>query len=287
MVKFMMQKITDVCPKAETITSRTNPLVVVFSKLSQSKYRQQQSLFLAEGKKLSREAAALSEIRYILLRSTDGTADSEMLSIASKAPSRARVIVLPPQVFEKISTENAPEGIITVLSPITRLHSVVSSPDTSAFDALKGQRIIAVDSVQDPGNLGTIIRTAAAFGYSRILLGGCADIYHPKTVRASMGALFRMSIDVCTSLVENLSALQKGGRRVLAAALSDSNLVLGKDKILSDDCVVIGNEGHGVCAEILSLADNVIRIPMRDGTESLNAAGAAAVLMWEYYRTFD
>ena len=282
-----MQKITDVCPKAEAITSRTNPLVVAFSKLSQSKYRQQQSLFLAEGKKLSREAAALSEIRYILLRSTDGTADSEILSIASQAPSHARVIVLPPQVFEKISTENAPEGIITVLSPITRLHSVVSSPDKSAFDALKGQRILAVDSVRDPGNLGTIIRTAAAFGYSRILLGGCADIYHPKTVRASMGALFRMSIDVCASLVENLSALQKGGRRVLAAALSDSNLVLGKDKILSDDCVVIGNEGHGVCAEILSLADNVIRIPMRDGTESLNAAGAAAVLMWEYYRTFD
>ncbi len=241
---------------------------------------------MAEGIKLSREAAGLHEIRYILLRSTDGMADSEILSIASKSPSHARVIILPTQVFEKISTENAPEGIITVLSPITRLHAAITVPKESSFSALQGQRILAVDSVQDPGNLGTIIRTAAAFGYTRLLLGGCADIYHPRTVRASMGALFRTSIDVCGSLVETLSVLQKGGRRVLAAALSDNNLILGKDEIRSDDCVVIGNEGHGVSEEILSLADNVVRIPMQDGTESLNAAGAAAVLMWEYYRTF-
>lgn len=281
----MMQRIFDTIEHAETITSRTNPTVVALGKLSQAKHRAEQSLFLAEGIKLSEEAAGMNEIRYILIRSDDGLTDARIVALAQRAPKTARVLVLPAQVFDKISTENAPQGIITVLAPLARIHKSISA-DSSDADLPAGHRVLAVDSVQDPGNLGTIIRTAAAFGYTRVMLGGCADIYHPRTVRASMGTLFRMQIDVCASLPARLAFLKENGQRVLSAALGEHSLVLGQDPLRADDCVVIGNEGHGVSEEILSLSDAVVHIPMVPGTESLNAAGAAAVFMWEYFRTF-
>ena len=281
-----MQRILDVVPHAETITSRANPLIVSLSKLSDAKHRAEQSLFLAEGRKLSEETAGMAEIRYILLRSDDGMADESVLPMLRRAPSCARILVLPSPVFAKISTENAPQGIITVLAPLQKLHVRADAERVERIRSLRGCRVLAVDSVQDPGNLGTIIRTAAAFGYKRILLGGCADIYHPRTVRASMGTLFRMEIDVCASLAESLAVLKEEGHRILAAALSDNSLCLGKDVLRPEDCVVIGNEGHGVSEAVLALSDGVVRIPMEPGTESLNAAGAAAVLLWEYFRTF-
>ena len=143
------------------------------------------------------------------------------------------------------------------------------------------------DCVRDPGNLGTMIRTAAAFGFDRIILGDCADLYHPRTVRASMGALYRMRIDVCTRMEPVIRALQLHGHRVIAAALQENSLTLGRDPLCADDCIVIGNEGHGVSPQVLGCADAVVKIPMEPDAESLNAAGAASVLMWEYYRTFS
>lgn len=282
----MKQRIIDVCPRAETITSRANPLVVSLGKLSAGKHRAEQGLFLAEGVKLSEEAAGLPEVRYVLIQSDDGTADERALAAASRVSASARVLVLPSNVFDKITTEHAPQGIITVLAPLQRLHRVVNTYTPDDLRALCGKRILAVDSVQDPGNLGTMIRTAAAFGYTRVLLGGCADIYHPKTVRASMGALFRMEIDACGDLAGQLAELQKAGHRVVSAALAERSLTLGRDELSPCDCIVIGNEGHGVSDEVLRVSDAVMRIPMAPGAESLNAAGAAAVLMWEYYRTF-
>lgn len=275
--------ITARCRDATFLTSRTNPLVASLSRLSMSKYRREQRLFLAEGVKLSREAAHLPEVRYVILSSDDGYADTALLDIAETCPDPRAVIVLPASTFAKISTENAPQGIITVLSAMDSWHRPWS-PETAAETT--GERILAVDSVQDPGNLGTMIRTAAAFGYSRVLLGGCADIYHPRTVRASMGTLFRMRIDLCASLADALGTLRLGGRRVLAAALTEHAWPLGQMELKSDDCIVIGNEGHGVGEDVLASSDGVVRIPMEESAESLNAAGAAAVLMWEYYRAF-
>ena len=189
----MNENIFERLPQAQKITSRTNPLVSSLAKLDQSKYRREQQLFLAEGRKLSEEAAGREEVRYVLLRSDDGFADSSLIDIAAEVSDPRSVIVLPTSTFEKISTENAPQGIITVLSSFTSAHYAWTESSVHDTD---GIRVLAVDSVQDPGNLGTIIRTASAFGYSHILLGGCADVYHPKTVRASMGALFRVQIRI-------------------------------------------------------------------------------------------
>ena len=279
----MNESIFTCLPEAKRITSRTNPLIVSLGKLQQTKYRREQQLYLAEGVKLSREAMGMKEVRYVLVRSEDGSVPSDVLEIAAACPHPGNVLVLPDSVFEKISTENAPQGIITVLDFQKDLHGVWS-PERAA--SAVGQRILAADSVRDPGNLGTMIRTAAAFGYRRVLLGGCADLYHPKTVRASMGALYRMQVDVCDCLEEALADLQAQGHRILAAALEEDCLTLGKSPLYPDDCIVIGNEGHGVSPQVLACADAVVKIPMEPDAESLNAAGAAAVLMWEYYRAF-
>ena len=279
----MNENIFDRIPTAQRITSRTNPLVSSLAKLEQAKHRREQQLFLAEGRKLSEEAAGREEIRYILLRSDNGSVDSSLIDLAAAAPDPRSVIVLPASTFDKISTENAPQGIITVLAPFRTLHAAW---DGAACASMRGNRVLAVDGVQDPGNLGTILRTASAFGYSDILLGGCADIYHPRTVRASMGALFRSRIHICESLCGALSELKNAGHRIISAALAENVMTLGDASLAADDCIVIGNEGHGISDEVLAVSDAVMKIPMAAGTESLNAGTAAAVLMWEYYRNF-
>lgn len=281
----MMRKITD-CIRVESwIQSRSNPLVVQMSKLSQSKYRQESGLFLAEGIKLTCEALTHADVHSVLLSSDDGYMSSHILDAVAPLCACVKTYVLSSGAFEKISTENAPQGVIAVVCFPASLHRVVSGTDDDAL-ASPGERLIALDSVRDPGNLGTMIRTAAAFGYDRMLLGSCADAYNSKTVRAAMGALFRMRLDFCRSLPDVLRLYQKQNRRVLAAALAEHSMELGTDALLRSDCVVIGNEGHGVSEEILRMSDAVLRIPMESGTESLNAAGAASVVMWEYYRNF-
>ena len=282
-----MLKITDIIPEATYISSRTNPLVTSLAKLDDSKFRRSEGLFLAEGIKLSEEAAGMPEIRYILIRSDDGLADERIVRIAEQHPASAKVCVLSAAAFDKITTEKSPQGIITVLAVPERIHHFVSGElSRTDLESMRGKRILALDSVRDPGNLGTMIRTAAAFGYDTLCLIGCADIYNPKTVRAAMGALFRTNIYVCDSVTDAFVPLKSDGHRVIAAALGEHVLTLGVDPLREDDCVVIGNEGHGVSAETLSLADAVMRIPMGETTESLNAATAASVIMWEYFRTF-
>ena len=120
----MNELISQRIPRALTLTSRANPLVASLAILEQAKHRREQGLFLAEGVKLSAEAAGLPEVRYVLLMSDDGRADSALIDIAAAAPAGASVVVLPSSTFAKISTENAPQGIITVLSRMESLHRV-------------------------------------------------------------------------------------------------------------------------------------------------------------------
>lgn len=282
-----MLKITDYIPQATYISSRTNSLVTSLAKLDDSKFRRSEGLFLAEGIKLSEEAAGMPEIRYILIRSDDGLCEERIIRIAERCPPSAKVCVLSSLAFDKISTEKSPQGIITVLAVPERMHHFLSGGLTHAdVTQMHGKRVLALDSVRDPGNLGTMIRTASAFGYDHLCLIGCADIYNPKTVRAAMGALFRTNMYVCDSVAGAFVPLKNDGHRLIAAALGEHALTLGVDPIREDDCAVIGNEGHGVSAETLEMADAVMRIPMGETTESLNAATAASVIMWEYFRTF-
>lgn len=139
-----------------------------------------------------------------------------------------------------------------------------------------------VEDIRDPGNLGTIMRTAAALGVDRlILIGDCADIYSSKTIRGSMGAAFRLNTLRCRDGAALVGALRAAGRRVFAAALRDDAVRLDDANLTSDDCVVIGNEGHGLSDAVIAASDGCVIIPMSAGSESLNAATAATIFMWE------
>ena len=142
-----------------------------------------------------------------------------------------------------------------------------------------------IEDIRDPGNLGTIMRSAAALGVETLVLcGECADIYSSKTLRGSMGALFRLKTVRARDGVSAINALRESGRRVFAAALTSEALSLDETELKSDDCIVIGNEGHGLSSDIIAACDGCVIIPMSAGTESLNAATAAAIFMWEMRR---
>ena len=144
---------------------------------------------------------------------------------------------------------------------------------------------IVLCGVRDPGNLGTMLRTAAAFGIGEVILSSdCADLYNPKTVRAAMGAIFRMRVSICEDVCQTLSLLHTNGYRTCAATLQASSLALGSFDVDRHTCFVIGNEGHGLDRSVIDACDCSVIIPMQQGTESLNAAIAAATLLWEGYR---
>lgn len=192
-----------------------------------------------------------------------------------------RVVVASDGVFDKISEENAPEGVITVARYDAERHRALSGSDVAAED---GENILLLESVRDPGNVGAILRTAAAFAVDRVIIGkDCADIYNSKTLRASMGSVFSMKIDRVDSIPDAVRSLQASGRRVFAAALDERAVRLGETEFQSGDCVVIGNEGHGLTDETLKACDATVYIPMSGKVESLNAAVAASVLMWEFF----
>jgi TrmH family RNA methyltransferase len=146
------------------------------------------------------------------------------------------------------------------------------------------RRIIMLDEIRDPGNLGTIMRTAEAMGYRGIILSRCADIYNPKTIRAAMGGIFRLPLYVTDDGAECAKVMKAAGRRVIAAALGEHTLTLGGYEIAESDCAVIGNEGHGISDGVLSECTACVRIPMQGLAESLNASVAASCIMWEYSR---
>lgn len=269
---------------AEYISSRVNNTIVALSKLSDKKYRDDARLFLSEGTKLSEEALLHSEVVKLVLCET-ALNDCKNVSLLNAAAKKAiPILITGESAFSKISSEKSPQGIIAVSRYMER-HASRDSIDFSVWQ--KGKRILILDNIQDPGNLGTIVRSATATGFYGIVTINCADIYNPKTLRASMGAIFRCNIYQSCSPVEDIKILQNHNRRVLASALKGQVLNLGKCELLESDCIVVGNEGHGVAENILSVCDAVLKIPMADGSESLNAAAAAAIIMWEYYRNFQ
>ena len=251
---------------AERITSRANPLMTHIRKLASSRsYREKTGEYLGDGIKLLTEAliwkAAVTTVVY-----TPGVALPAL-------PEGVRGVEVPEDVMKSISPMEAPQGALFL----------AKRPGENLPDELSGRRYLVLEGVQDPGNVGTILRTADAFGADGlILLEGCADLYNPKTVRASMGAVFRCSAWSGT-LAELLPLLRKAGLPLLGAALrADTTDVREAD--LTRAAMLVGSEGRGLSEAALAACDGTIRIPMRERCESLNAAVAAATLLWEGYR---
>ena len=184
-----------------------------------------------------------------------------------------------------MSEEKSPEGILCVAKYIDFLHKKVKIYDNVSNECGAPDRdksFFIVSQVRDPGNLGTIIRNANALGIDELIISAdCADIYNPRTVRAAMGALFRQKITVCCDMYSAVEVLRAWGYHVMAAALSPSSVSITDIDVSSRTCFLVGNEGHGLDKELISACSGSVIIPMQNGSESLNAAAASAILMWE------
>ncbi len=268
----------------EIITSRNNPLVKWVCTLHDKKGREAEKAFIAEGAKLTFEAFDAGLILSHIFLSASRK-DTYMPQIKDRAnlenAHHLQVTVLDDSVFDKISTEKAPQGIISVIKYLD-FFSYIDIINKEDFFLKRDERAIILCSVRDPLNLGAVIRSAVAFGTDRIILSDdCADVYNPKTLRSAMGSIFRVNVTRVGSLDKLISALQENNRRVYAAELSECAVSLSELKIKPTDCFMIGNEGHGIPKEISGLCDGSVYIPISNKTESLNASVAAAVFMWE------
>ncbi len=191
------------------------------------------------------------------------------------------MFILAESAFEKISTENSPQGIICVIKYLDFFNysDIIYKED---FLLSEGEKALILCSVRDPGNLGAVIRSAAAFGVDRIYLSSdCADVYNSKTVRGAMGSLFKIKITTVGDMPSLVAAMQGVGRRVFSAELRPGALSLSDVALRASDVFIIGNEGHGIPEQISSCCDSSVFIPISANTESLNASVAAAVIMWE------
>lgn len=257
--------------EASYIASRQNPRVISASKLADKKHREREKTFLCEGVKLTLEAAEFGSLAEVYIRESDAERYAD--AVASAAEAGGEVFVLSDGAFDKITTEKSPQGIIAV----AKMREDLSSEP-------KGKMTLLLDCIRDPGNLGTILRSACALGGAQVVLHSCADLYNPKTVRAAMGAIFKSDVSVVADAAEYIKAQREAGRRVLAAALRSDSLYLGSYEVKRDDVIVIGNEGHGVSQDVLDACSDTVLIPMEANTESLNASVAASVILWEYAR---
>ena len=250
----------------ERITSRSNPLMQHIRKLaSTASYRRACGEFVCDSPKMLGEAL-LWKAEVLCVVFTGGTALPAL-------PEGVRTVEVPEDLMAAISPMKTPQGVLFTC----RL------PQTELPQQLTGARYMVLDGVQDPGNVGTILRTADAFeSDGLILLEGCADPYSPKTVRASMGAIFRRSVWTCTAQ-QMAQTLQESGIPLYGAALRDDTLD-ARAVDYSRAALAIGSEGRGLTEDVRALCDKTIRIPMSERCESLNAAIAATVLLWEAYR---
>ena len=245
--------------REQRITSRKNPFLQQVKKLlSSRKAREEAGLFVSDGTKLLQEAVKYSPgLDTVIL--SDG--------VAAEVPEYVKLIRVPGDVMESISPMQSPQGALF----LCRL------PEKTELKAVPG--MLVLDGIQDPGNLGTMLRTADALDIPVVLLEGCADPYSHKVVRSSMGAVFRTAV-VQSTWAEVQAACRAAGIPVAVTALSDR----AKDIRCADlkkMAVVIGSEGQGVRKEILENADAELIIPMNPRCESLNAAVAATIVMWQ------
>lgn len=242
----------------ERITSRKNPLLQQVKKLLASrKDREAAGLYAADGTKLLEEAAKYAALDTVIL--SDG--------VEARVPENVRVVRVPGDVMESISPMRSPQGALFLCK----------LPDQKQFVPRKG--MLLLDGIQDPGNLGTILRTADALNVPVCLLEGCADPYSHKVVRAAMGAVFRTDV-IQNTWEEVKRSCEAAGIPVAVTALSGRASDI-RNADVSAMAVVIGSEGQGVRKEILDAADGELIIPMNPHCESLNAAVAATIVMWQ------
>ncbi len=249
------------------LTSRKNDIVRRFKELAKDKkLREELGVFVIEGDHLCSEAVSCGlEIATFLY--TEKAREKYPQAAEKLAASADMSAVISADIAEYISDTKAPQGLFAEVR-------------FKAAEQASCGRLVMLDGVQDPGNVGTIIRTAEAFGIGGVLLSPkCADIYSPKVLRASMGSVFRLPCRVC-DIPQEIRSLRESGYEVYGSMLDETAQKLGDIRFGKMAAVVIGSEGSGITEEAKSACTGGLYIPIT-GAESLNAAAAATVMIWE------
>ncbi len=255
------------------ISSKDNELVKNIKKLKDKKYRDLENVYIVEGIKMVKEAILENaSIKQIII--CDDCEKSDLISKEMMYEiAKYDCIYVTNKIFKYITEVQTPQGVMAIIEKNNKDKEINYNEDI----------IVALDDIQDPGNLGTILRTVDSIGLSQILVSkGTADPYNPKVVRSTMGAIYRVKVIECDNLKETLKEIKKNKFKILVTSLDDSKSVY--DIKYYKKVIVIGNEANGVEEEIVKLADEKIKIPMLGKTESLNASVAAGIILYEYVR---
>lgn len=257
----------------QKITSKDNDLVKHIRKLKNKKYRDTNQEYIIEGIKLISEAIQENaNIKKIILcddcEKTEHISKDLMYEIA-----KYDCIYMSDNVFKYLSEVNTPQGILAIIGKQQSDLDIDYSQDI----------IVALDDVQDPGNLGTILRTIDSIGLKQILVSkDTADAFNPKVVRSTMGAIFRVKIIECEDLAKTLKEIKNHKFKIMVSSLQTENSIYDVD--YNKKVIVVGNESNGVKSNIQQLADEKVKIPILGKTESLNVSVATGIILYEYIR---
>ena len=257
----------------QVISSKDNEFIKHVKKLKDKKYRDINQEFVIEGIKLIREAIEENaDIKQIII--CDNCLNSDVIPKELMYEiAKYECVYVTEKIFRTITDVNTPQGLLAIIGRNSTENEINYNQDI----------IVALDDIQDPGNLGTILRTVDSIGLNQILVSkGTADCYNPKVVRSTMGAIFRVKIIECDNLERTLQEARNHQYKVIVTSLQTENSVY--DIKYNKKVVVMGNEANGVSAEIQNLADEKIKIPMLGKTESLNASVATGIVLYEYVR---
>lgn len=260
----------------QVISSKDNRIIKEAASLSEKKYRDELESFLVEGPNIVKEAMQQGgRVRFIFTLA--GTESDEIKEILSEAEAQnLAVYELTSDVFAKVTQTNTPQAIVAVMKKR-------QIQEQEFFETVSDKNILVLDRLQDPGNVGTVIRTAEAMGFGGLMvLKGTADVYQPKVVRSAAGSLLRFPVLFANTAAECMEILERNNKKIYATAMNGKECVCDAN-LKSDVAIVIGNEGNGVCKELLEKA-STLSIPMQGQTESINAAISAAIVMYESLR---
>ena len=255
------------------ISSKDNEFIKHVKKLKDKKYRDLSNEYIIEGIKLIEEAIKEeAQINQIVIcddcEKTQNIPKNLMYEIA-----KYECVYVANKVFNTISQVNSPQGIFAVVEKNNKNKQIDYKQDI----------IIALDNIQDPGNLGTILRTADSIGLNQILVSkGTVDVYNPKVVRSTMGAIFRVKVIECEDIVKTIKETKKHKFKLVVTTPNTQDTIYNIN--YNKKVIAIGNEANGVSKEIQDLADYKVKIPMLGKTESLNASVATGIVLYEYVR---
>ena len=257
----------------QTITSKDNALIKHIRKLKDKKYRDESNEYVVEGVKLVEEAVKENaKIKQIIV-CEDTTRTYEIPTHIMLEIAKYECISVSDKIFNIITQVTNPQGIMAIIEKNAQNAKIDYTQDI----------IVVLDDVQDPGNLGTILRTVDSIGLNQIIVSkGTADAFNSKVVRSTMGAIFRIKIIEVENLAQAIKEMRKHHFKLMVTSLQTKNSIYDID--FYKKIIVIGNEANGVSKEIQDMADEKAKIPMLGRTESLNASVAAGVVMYEYVR---